>query len=74
MYNATVFGDCLPSNMPLIWSKTLTKTAGRCRQKLIKENGETTRWCEIELSVKVLTTSGNVCAKSLLGNNWTDYK
>ena len=59
MYNATVFGDCLPSNMPLIWSKTLTKTAGRCRQKLIKKNGETTRWCEIELSVKVLTTSGN---------------
>ena len=58
MYNANVFGGCLPSNMSLIWSKTLTKTAGRCKQKLKKENGETTRWCEIELSVKVLTTAG----------------
>ena len=57
MYNTTVFEGCLPADMKLIWSKTLTKTAGRCRCKIKKKGTETERFCEIELSAKVLTSA-----------------
>ena len=61
MYNEAAFDNCLPSDMPLKWSNTLTKTAGRCLSKF--KPGELSgkeRHCEIELASKVLTSTDRI--------------
>lgn len=57
LYNAEIFDNCLPHDTKVTWSKTLQKTAGRCKS-MKKMNAIKTveRWCEIELAVKVLTS------------------
>ncbi|XP_055912510.1 germ cell nuclear acidic protein-like [Eupeodes corollae] len=51
IYNTKCFNDTL--NVPLVWNKKLTNTAGRCMNK--KRLGD--RTCVIELSEKVLTSA-----------------
>ena len=57
LFNEQIFNGCLPHNMPLIWKKTLNKTAGRCVMKKIRKGSEWDRLCEIELASKVLTSA-----------------
>lgn len=55
LFNEQIFNGCLPNNMPLVWSKTLNKTAGRCF--MLKGSGMEDRKCKIELASKVLTSA-----------------
>ena len=57
LFNEQVFDNCLPHQMPLVWSKTLNKTAGRCICKRIRQAGRVDRECSIELASKVLTSA-----------------
>ena len=61
MFNEAAFDNCLPSDMPLRWSNTLTKTAGRCFSKFKPGKlSEKERYCEIELASKVLTSADRI--------------
>ena len=61
MFNEAAFDNCLPSDMPLRWSNTLTKTAGRCFSKFKPGKlSEKERHCEIELASKVLTSADRI--------------
>ena len=61
MFNEAAFDNCLPSDMPLRWSNTLTKTAGRCFLKFKPGKlSEKERHCEIELASKVLTSADRI--------------
>ncbi|XP_062138352.1 germ cell nuclear acidic protein isoform X2 [Drosophila sulfurigaster albostrigata] len=51
MFNEKVFNNKL--QVPIVWSKTLRNTAGRCRNK--RKLNE--RMCVLELSIKVLTSA-----------------
>ena len=58
LFNEQVFNNLLPHQMPLVWSRTLNKTAGRCIMKKIRSQAGKVedRQCSIELATKVLTS------------------
>ena len=59
LFNEQVFNNLLPHQMPLVWSRTLNKTAGRCIMKKIRRQAGKVedRECSIELASKVLTSA-----------------
>ncbi|TRY67449.1 hypothetical protein TCAL_03735 [Tigriopus californicus] len=57
LFNEQIFAMSLPTDMELMWSPRLLKTAGRCWQKSRLIRGDPHRFSSIELSSKVLDSS-----------------
>ncbi|XP_046854411.1 HMG box-containing protein C19G7.04-like [Xenia sp. Carnegie-2017] len=54
-YNETVFHNKLPADLPIIWNKKMTKTAGYCYYI-----GSMVKKCRIELSEKVVDSCDRI--------------